>query len=413
MSTKMGELTFLELLAARFKIPVPEFVAEPVRQSEVKQKLAAWGSGIVKPDVLAGKRGKAGVVRRVDDYREAMPLLKKVAATVVSGQQPRTAYMVQTVPADMEIFSAITYNSRYLAPSLTVSTKGGVEIESVAESDKVTVPLNVFRGLNAYQASEALVQAGLAEGKLNSKLALCLVKQWDMFSATGMHSCEINPWRVTKAGAVCACDFKATFDENNTKFKDLGFEMPEYPSMVDAFEEEMAAWSASSHQGQAHVADLGGKLILPMLFGGGASTIVIETLAQAGGDPMFLSDFGGNPPYERMKRTAEICFRHKLADASLLLILGGKANNTQIDITFSAIADALQEWVDDNGPHPIPVVIGRGGPGLVQGFAAMKKTLENLGMPYVFFGPDTPITLVAAYAARVARQRAKTNGGAK
>jgi succinyl-CoA synthetase beta subunit len=413
MSTKMGELTFLELLAARFKIPVPEFVAEPVRQSEVKQKLAAWGSGIVKPDVLAGKRGKAGVVRSVDDYREAMPLLKKVAATVVSGQQPRTAYMVQTVPADMEIFSAITYNSRYLAPSLTVSTKGGVEIESVAESDKVTVPLNVFRGLNAYQASEALVQAGLAEGKLNSKLALCLVKQWDMFSATGMQSCEINPWRVTKAGAVRACDFKATFDENNTKFKDLGFEMPEYPSMVDAFEEEMAAWSASSHQGQAHVADLGGKLILPMLFGGGASTIVIETLAQAGGDPMFLSDFGGNPPYERMKKTAEICFRHKLADASLLLILGGKANNTQIDITFSAIADALQEWVDDNGPHPIPVVIGRGGPGLVQGFAAMKKTLENLGMPYVFFGPDTPITLVAAYAARVARQRAKTNGGAK
>jgi succinyl-CoA synthetase beta subunit len=183
--------------------------------------------------------------------------------------------------------------------------------------------------------------------------------------------------------------------------------------MVDAFEEEMNAWSASSHQGQAHVADLGGKLILPMLFGGGASTIVIETLAQAGGDPMFLSDFGGNPPYERMKKTAEICLRHKLADASLLLILGGQANNTQIDVTFSAIADALQEWVDDNGPHPIPVVIGRGGPGLVQGFAVMKKTLENLGMPYVFFGPDTPITLVASYAARLAKQCAKANGGAK
>ena len=413
MSARIGELTFLEVLAPRFKIPIPEFVVEPVRQSEVKQQLGAWGSGIVKPDVLAGKRGKAGTVRKVDDYRNAMQILKKVAATVVSGQQPRTAYMVQTVPADLEVFSAITYNSRWLAPSLTVSIQGGMDIESVDESDKVTVPLNVFRGLNAYQASEALAKAGLPEGKLNSKLALCLVKQWDMFSATGMQSCEINPWRVTKSGAVCACDFKATFDENNIKFKDLGFELPEYPTMVDAFEEEMNAWSASSHQGQAHVADLGGKLILPMLFGGGASTIVIETLSQAGGDPMFLSDFGGNPPYERMKKTAEICLRHKLADASLLLILGGQANNTQIDITFAAIADALQEWVDDNGPHPIPVVIGRGGPGLVQGFAVMKKTLENLGMPYVFFGPDTPITLVASYAARLAKQCAKANGGAK
>jgi len=412
MSAKVGELTFLEVLSKRYKIPTPDFVVEPVRQSDVKKKLTSWGGGIIKPDVLAGKRGKAGTIRKVKDYRDAMKLLKTVAAKMVSNQQPRTAYMVEAVPADLEVFSAITYNSSYLAPSLTVSIKGGVDIESVGENDKVTVPINIFRGLNAYQASEALTKAGMKEGKLSSKLALSLVKVWDMFIATGMQSCEINPWRVTNDGGVYACDFKATFDENNVKFKDIGFELPEYPTETDAFEEEIHAWAASSHQGQAHVADLGGKTILPMLFGGGASTIVIETLAQAGGDPMFLSDFGGNPPYERMKKTAEICFRHKLADASLLLILGGKANNTQIDITFAAIADALQEWVDLNGPHPIPVVIGRGGPGLVQGFAVIKKTLENLGMPYVLFGPDTPISLVATYAARLAKQSKKVNGGA-
>ncbi len=304
----------------------------------------------------------------------------------------------------MEIFSAITYSSRSLGPQLTVSIKGGMDIESVPDNQKASMPINIFRGLNAYQASQLLCKAGLPESKLNSKMALCLVKQWDMFNATGMQSCEINPWRVLNDGTVYACDFKATFDDSSHKYQGLGLELPEYPSMTDEFEEEMNAWAASSHQGQAHVADLGGKLILPMLFGGGASTIAIETLSQAGGDPMFLSDFGGNPPYERMKRTAEICFKHKLADASLLLILGGKANNTQIDITFAAIADALQEWSDENGPRNIPVVIGRGGPGLVQGLSIMKKTLENLGMPYVFFGPNTPITLVAHYAARLAKQ---------
>ena len=223
-----------------------------------------------------------------------------------------------------------------------------------------------------------------------------------MFISTGMLSCEINPWRVTKSGGIYACDFKASFDENNFKFKDLGISIPEYPSYEEPFDEEMRHWSAVSHQGQAHVSSLGGKRILPILFGGGASTIIIETLSQLGGDPMFLSDFGGNPPYERMKRTAEICFRHKLADASLLLILGGKANNTQIDVTFSAIADALEEWVTQNGPISIPVVVGRGGPGLVQGFAVLKKTLDNLNIPCVFFGPDTPITMVAAYAAKLA-----------
>ena len=400
MSPKIGELTFLQEMATRFKIPAPEFVVEPVAPSDLKKKLEAWGAGIVKPDVLSGKRGKAGTIRRVTDYREAVRVLKEVAAEPVGGQQPRTAYMVQAVLADVELFTAITYNSSFLAPSFTVSLKGGVDIESVGEKDKVTIPVDVFKGLNAYQASEALSRLGL-DGKLNSSLAMCCVNQWDMFISTGMRTCEINPWRVTQAGQVFACDFKATFDENNFKFRDVGFRLPEYPTEEDAFDEEMRSWSAASHQGQAHVSSLGGKKILPLLFGGGASTIITETLAQMGGDPMFLSDFGGNPPYERMKRTAEICFRHKLANAELLLILGGKANNTQIDVTFAAIADALEEWVAQNGPHPIPVVIGRGGPGLVQGLAAMKKTLENLGMPYVFFGPDTPITLVAAYAARL------------
>ena len=401
MSAKMGELIFLQQLSRRFKIPSPDYIVEPVNQSEVKSKLQEWGSGIVKPDVLAGKRGKAGSVHKVSDYREAMQLLKKVAATEVGGLQPRTAYMVQAVPADMELFTAITYNSRFLSPSFTVSLKGGVEVESISDSEKVTIPVDIFRGLNAYQASEALTKLGL-RGKLNSAIARCFVNQWDMFISTGMQSCEINPWRVSRDEQIFACDFKATFDENNFKFRDIGFQLPEYPSTEEALDEEMRVWSAASHQGQAHVSSLGGKKILPILFGGGASTIIIETLAQCGGDPMFLSDFGGNPPYDRMKKTAEICFRHKLGDASLLLILGGKANNTQVDVTFAAIADALEEWVSQHGHLNIPVVIGRGGPGLVQGLAVMKKTLENLNMPYVFFGPDTPITLVAEYAAKLA-----------
>ena len=400
MSARIGELTFLEKLAKRFEIPVPDYLVEPASPSKVKAKLEAWGSGIVKPDVLTGRRGKAGTVLTVEDPRDAVQLLKKVAATEVSGHQPRTAYMVQTVPADLEVYSAILYDSRYLGPSLTLSLKGGVDVETTSADDKVTVPVDVFQGLNAYQASNALSRLGL-EGKAHSRLALCLVKQWDMFISTGMQMCEINPWRVCEDGEVNACDCKAVFDESNFKFRDLEMVLPEYPVKSEPFEDEMTEWSAASHQGQAHVSELGGKRVLPLLFGGGASTISIETLTQLGGDPMFLSDFGGNPPYERMRKTAEICFKHKLADASLLLILGGKANNTQIDVTFAAIADALEEWVEENGPVHIPVVIGRGGPGFVQGLATMKRALENLGMPYVFFGPDTPITLVAAYAAKL------------
>ena len=103
-----------------------------------------------------------------------------------------------------------------------------------------------------------------------------------------------------------------------------------------------------------------------------------------------------------MLGTARICFKHRLKDAALLLILGGRANNTYIDVTFQAIADALVGYVEENGPVHLPVVIGRGGPRLARGLLAMKKALEYLRLPYAIFGPDTPVTVVAEYAARLA-----------
>jgi succinyl-CoA synthetase beta subunit len=215
--------------------------------------------------------------------------------------------------------------------------------------------------------------------------------------------CEVNPWRIDPGNKPFACDFKAIFDEANYKLKNPDLDFPQYPESVSEFEEEMNAWDAASYRGQAHVSDLGGDLVLPILFGGGASTIAAETLEITGGSPIFLSDFGGNPPYERMYGTAERCFRHHLANAALLLILGGKANNTMIDATFQAIGDALADAVEQHGLPDIPVVIGRGGPRMVPGFILMRERLESLRLPYVIFGHDTPLTLVAEYAAKLAK----------
>ncbi|HHH75672.1 MAG TPA: hypothetical protein ENL03_01445 [Phycisphaerae bacterium] len=281
-----------------------------------------------------------------------------------------------------------------------------MDVSRVSDDQKRTVPVDVFKGLNAYQVSAVLEQLG-CEKSINSMMSRVVVNFWDLFISTGMQMAEINPWRVTPEGKVFACDFKGVFDESNYRFKEVVDFLPEHPGEQSEFEEEMAEWSASSHRGQAHVAELSGDKILPILFGGGASTIITETLLEYGGDPILLSDFGGNPPYERMYGTAERCFRHKLSEASLLLILGGKANNTLIDVTFQAIADALKDHVERTGPLSIPVVIGRGGPRLVQGLVAMRRVLDELKMPYVIFGPDTEITRVAEYAARICQ--ASTN----
>ena len=401
MANKVTELTFLKHFSKRYGIPVPRYIEGTANLSDIKKALEDWGGdAIVKPDILTGKRGKAGAISPVNNIQEAITQIKRISSTEINGKMPRTAYLVEKIPAIFEMFTSITYDSRYLLPSFTLSLEGGINIEEVPEDKKVTISVDIFKGLDAYQFSEILEKLR-CEKKYISLISRTLVSFWDMFISTGMQTVEINPWRITPDGKPIACDFKATIDESNFKSKSLDVVYPDYPESISAFEEEMAVWSASSHQGQAHVSELSGRKIHPILFGGGASTIIIETLEIMGGDPMFLSDFGGNPSYERMYGTAKICFNHKLAGAKLLLILGGKANNTFINVTFQAIGDALTDYVRANGPLEIPVVIGRGGPRLVKGLLSMKKTLENLKMPYVIFGPDTPVTLVAQYAARL------------
>ncbi|MCP4378158.1 MAG: hypothetical protein GY794_18535 [bacterium] len=412
MAAKITELVFLQHLAPRFGIPVPEYLTADASDAEIREALDRWGGqGLVKADVLSGKRGKAGAVVKVTDYVEAQKELKRVQGIEVKGRLPRTAYLVQYVPSELELYTAITYDSRFVGPAITISLAGGMDIEDVTDDMKITLPIDIYKWLDAYQASDLLKKLNCPPAAI-SLLSRSIVDFVDMFRSTGMQMCEVNPWRIDPSGKPFACDFKAVFDESNFKFKNLGLKLPEYPANKTAFEEEMSAWSASSHQGQAHVADLEGELILPILFGGGASTIIIETLAQNGGSPLFLSDFGGNPTYERMFGTAKICFEHNLAKATAILILGGKANNTLIDVTFKAVADALAAYVDEHGPINTPVVIGRGGPRLVQGLLTMKETLDSLSLPYVIFGPDTPVTQVAEYAAGFAKT-CKEMGAAK
>jgi hypothetical protein len=135
--------------------------------------------------------------------------------------------------------------------------------------------------------------------------------------------------------------------------------------------------------------------ILAPTFGGGANSLVSEML---GDDAVISSDFGGNPPYPKMRELAEICFRHWLKQSNVLFVIGGKSNNTDIYETFRAIADGLRAHFAKHGPTPLFVVVGRGGPNLVRGMGAMRDTLEALGLPYRIFGFDSDISEVIRYA---------------
>ena len=102
-----------------------------------------------------------------------------------------------------------------------------------------------------------------------------------------------------------------------------------------------------THQGQSDVFVINehGTILAPT-FGGGANSLVTEVLGEAAS---ISSDFGGNPPYEKMKEVARICYRHFLAQTNVLFIIGGKSNNTDIHETLRAMGDALREHFSTHG----------------------------------------------------------------
>jgi hypothetical protein len=135
--------------------------------------------------------------------------------------------------------------------------------------------------------------------------------------------------------------------------------------------------------------------ITAMTFGGGANALVTELLGDAA---TISSDFGGNPPYAKMHDISRIVYKYWLEQSNVLFIIGGKANNTDIYETFRAMADALRDYFNQNGPIPLYVVVGRGGPNLIRGMGYMKDTLDSLGLPYQMFGHDSAMSEVVNYA---------------
>jgi len=191
-----------------------------------------------------------------------------------------------------------------------------------------------------------------------------------------------------------ACDFKCGFDRDDPRVNRLNLPDDLFITEVNDFEQEIN--ELRTYQGQSDVYVINDKgTILAPTFGGGANSLVTEVL---GNDAIISSDFGGNPPYEKMKEVMRICLKYYLKQSNVLFVIGGKANNTGIFVTFRAMADALRDHFSEHGPTPIYVVVGRGGPNLIRGMGAFKDVLDALRIPYRIFGFDSAMNDVVTYA---------------
>jgi len=380
---------------------------------EIKAMIKDHGQVFIKPVFKGGvgKKGKAGLIGRVDNITDALKEKERLYfATLETENDVVKADGVTfegAVPAEHEIYFSIADNTEFRSPAMTITHHGGVDIEELDPSKIAVVPFDPLTGLKAYHVSDALASLG-APTAIISPLVQNLPKLWDLYNNYGMIMLELNPIRMMPNKgrlAPIACDFKCAFDQDDPAWKRLHLPSHVFASDYSEFEQEINQLRTYQGQSDVFVINDEGSITAPT-FGGGANAMVTELLGE---DATISSDFGGNPPYEKMNDISRITFKHWLPQSNILFIIGGKANNTDIYETFRAMGDGLKWYFQKYGPIPLFVVVGRGGPNVVRGMSYLRDILDTLGLPYRFFGHDSAMSEVINYAMNI--NKWMNNGG--
>ena len=386
--------------------PVTEVLGPGATVDDVKALIDRHRQIFIKPlfKGCVGKRSKLGLIGKAADLKTALKEKERLYfveyrhGNVVAKSNGVT--FEGGVLAKHEIYFSISDSTTNRAPTMTLTHMGGVEIEDLDRKHIAEVPFDALTGLTAFVVANALSDID-APKEVISPLVQHLPKLWELVHHYGMTTLELNPIRMRLGGdgrlTPVACDFKCGFDRDDPRWQRLNLPSHLFAAESSDFEQEVN--QLRTHQGQSDVFVINDKgTILAPTFGGGANALVTEGLGEAA---IISSDFGGNPPYEKMKEVARICYKHWLKQANVLFIIGGKANNTDIYETFRAMGNALREHFGTLGASPLYVVVGRGGPNLVRGMGALAETCDALGLPYRFFGFDSAISEVVNYAKKI------------
>ncbi len=285
-------------LFARFGLPVlPGQVA--TTPEEARDIAASIGSAVVvKAQVQAGGRGKAGGVKLARTPDEAMARAKDILALTIKGLPVRKVLVTQAAEIARELYLAIVLDRSRKLPLIMLSAEGGVEIEEVARNapGKIIRRPIPLEGLRPYQA-RALFQPVLEDGKLVAQAADVLLKLYRVFTEGDCSLAEINPLAITPGGRVLALDAKVILDDN------AEFRHREWATWRDP-DEETPGQRLAREKGLSYVrleGDIG-----CVVNGAGLAMATMDLIKHYGGEPANFLDIGGSSNPEKVTAALRI-----------------------------------------------------------------------------------------------------------
>lgn len=328
-------------LFASYGLPVPrgEVAYSPDDALQVASTLSGerW---VVKAQVHAGGRGKAGGVKLVSTKEELASFTQSLLGTrLVTYQtdahgQPVNAVLVEEVSEiDRELYLGAVIDRASRRVVFMASTEGGVEIEKVAEE----TPEKIFKaeidpmlGVMPFQGRELGFKLGLNDAQIKqfTQLMMGLGK---MFVECDLSLLEINPLVVTKSGLLVCLDGKVTLDDNAL------YRHPKLKGLRDTTQEDERENRA--HDWELNYIPLDGEIGC-LVNGAGLAMATMDVIKLHGGEPANFLDVGGGATKERVCEAFKIILSDENVKGILVNIFGGIV---RCDLIAEGIIAAVKE----------------------------------------------------------------------
>ena len=324
----------------KYGIPVPSGAIalneKDVDKAVESVKTKLW---VVKSQIHAGGRGKAGGVKLAKTADEAKKIAKEMFGmqlvthqTGPEGQKVRRVYIEEGSNIDKEYYLSILVDRATSNLVFIASAAGGMDIEEVAaETPEKIIKLNLkFSDVWGFQVRRLGFEIGL-KGDVLKQFCNVALKMCKIFLDTDAFQIEVNPLVVTKEEKIIALDAKITFDENAL------FRQKEITLLRDRDEEDPLEEKAKEHD-LSYVTMSGN--IGCMVNGAGLAMATMDIIKYYGGEPANFLDVGGGATKERVCEAFKIIVSDKNVKAILVNIFGGIM---RCDVIAEGIIAAVKE----------------------------------------------------------------------
>jgi succinyl-CoA synthetase beta subunit len=355
----------------RFGVPVPLGKVASTPQEAKAAAIELGGRCVVKAQIHAGGRGKAGGVKIAATPEEAEKRSSEILGrnlvtrqTGPEGQPVRKVLVEQTLNIERELYLGMVLDRAQSRFAVICSPEGGVEIEEVAakQPDKIFKELiDPAVGLLPFQCRHLAYGLNVPTEAVG-KLVAMMLALYRAFDECDCSLAEINPLVLTKEGQAMALDAKMSFDSN------AFFRQKEIAALRDLDEEDARELEASKYD--LSYISLDGNIAC-MVNGAGLAMATMDIIKLCGGEPANFLDVGGGASKEKVAQAFRILLSDARVRGVLINIFGGIM---RCDVLAQGVVDAARQL-----KMSVPLVVRMQGTNVEIG----KKILAESGLPII------------------------------